>query len=369
NMVSEVAEVDQAKDTSEKKGEFALDESEDDDYKPSGESSSNDGLSNEDLGTDNEKYLLARREVLNSRQSLDDGNANISSAQPSSHHEADDNYIPARDIESEYEDSEGNLGMRFESVGQCRKAIQSYAIYNGCNISFIRSSSTQVEARCEVGCPWRLYASLIKGEGSVAVKTFVSSHSCHRDLNTKQATASWVAREYLPMIRKKPKMKISDIEDSISEKYGVQPSRWKLYKAKTKALKLLRGIEVEHYGKLRRYIAELQRVDKNGTFKLVLESGSVFKCFYVGFSALRQGFLQGCRPIIGFDGCFLKTFLGGVSLCAVGKDGNNQIFPLAWAVVDFENESNWKWFLYILFQDLWISDGLGWTFIRISKRL
>ncbi|CAA0824763.1 Unknown protein, partial [Striga hermonthica] len=205
-------------------------------------------------------------------------------------------------------------------------------------------------------------------EGSVVVKTYVSSHSCHRDLNTKQATASWVAGEYLPMIRKKPKMKIYDLEDSISEKYGVQPSRWKLYKAKTKALKLLRGTEEEHYGKLRRYIAELQRVDRNGTFQLKLESGGVFKCFYVGFSALRQGFLQGCRPIIGLDGAFLKTFLGGVLLCAVGKDGNNQIFPLAWAVVDSENESNWKWFLDILFQDLGISDGLGWTFISDQQK-
>ncbi|CAA0806599.1 Unknown protein, partial [Striga hermonthica] len=260
------------------------------------------------------------------------------------------------------------LGMRFETIGQCRKAVQNYAIYNGCNISFVRSSSCQIEARCEVGCPWRLYASLIKGEGSVAVKTFVSSHSCHRDLNTKQATDSWVAGEYLPMIRKKPKMKIFDLEDSISEKYGVQPSRKKLYKAKTKALKLLRGTEEEHYGKLRRYIAELQRVDRNGIFQLKLKSGSVFKCFYVGFSALRQGFLQGCRPIIGLDGAFLKTFLGGVLLCAVGKDGNNQIFPLAWAVVDSENESNGKWFLDILFQDLGISDVLGWTFISDQQK-
>ncbi|CAA0841458.1 Unknown protein, partial [Striga hermonthica] len=357
--------------------------------------------------TNDEEYLQARREALNSRQSTDDGDANMSFAQPSSHHEADDNNIPARDNESEYEDSEGNvntdsssgdglsddddearpkkkkivydgkgdlqtfqfqLGMRFETIGQCRKAVQNYAIYNGCNISFVRSSSSQIEARCEVGCPWRLYTSLIKGEGSVAVKTFVSSHSCHRDLNTKQATASWVAGEYLPMIRKKTKMKISDLEDSISEKYGVQPSRWKLYKAKTKALKLLRGTEEEHYGILRRYIAELQRVDRNGKFQLKLESGSVFKCFYVGFSALRQGFLQGCRPIIGLDGAFLKTFLGGVLLCAVGKDGNNQIFPLAWAVVDSENESNWKWFLDILFQDLGISDGLGWTFISDQQK-
>ncbi|CAA0813182.1 MuDR family transposase, partial [Striga hermonthica] len=234
NRVSEVAEVHQAKDTSEKLGEFALDESEDEEYEPSGESSSNDGLSDEDLGTDDEEYLQARREALNSRQSTDDGDANMSFAQPSSHHEADDNNIPTRDNESEYEDSEGNVNTDSSS-----------------------------------------------GDG------------------------------------------LGDDDDE----------------ARPKKKKILK-----------------------------LESGSVFKCFYVGFSALRQGFLQGCRPIISLDGAFLKTFLGGVLLCAVGKDGNNQIFPLAWAVVDSENESTWKWFLDILFQDLGISYGLGWTFISDQQK-
>ncbi|WOL20175.1 hypothetical protein Cni_G28978 [Canna indica] len=89
----------------------------------------------------------------------------------------------------------------------------------------------------------------------------------------------------------------------------------------------------------------------------------VFQRLHIGFDALRKGFLQGCRPIIGFDRCFLKTFLGGHLLSAVGRDGNNQMFPIAWAVVKGENYESWSWFLRLLFDDLGIAQGYGLTLI------
>ncbi|GFP81698.1 hypothetical protein PHJA_000313100 [Phtheirospermum japonicum] len=111
------------------------------------------------------------------------------------------------------------------------------------------------------------------------------------------------------------------------------------------------------------------RVDKDGRFEFLLEDDTIFKAFYIGFSSNRKGFLNGCRPVIGFDGCFLKTFLCGALLCATAKDGNNQMYPIAWAVVEIENESCWKWFLNILFEDLRISDGLGYTFISDQQKV
>lgn len=79
-----------------------------------------------------------------------------------------------------------------------------------------------------------------------------------------------------------------------------------------------------------------------------MEDDGSFKGFFIGFSALIDGFTKGCRPIIGFDGCFLKTFLGGALLTAVGKDGNNHMYPICWAVVRSENEYFWNWFVNIV---------------------
>lgn len=56
--------------------------------------------------------------------------------------------------------------------------------------------------------------------------------------------------------------------------------------------------------------------------------------------ALKKGWLQGCRPIIGVDGCFLKSYCCGKLLTAVGRYGNNQIFPIAWAVVEVESKDS-----------------------------
>ncbi|KAL8457748.1 hypothetical protein ACS0TY_035568 [Phlomoides rotata] len=104
--------------------------------------------------------------------------------------------------------------------------------------------------------------------------------------------------------------------------------RSKCFRAKHIALNKLRGTVGEHYAHLRPYCAELTRVDSDGRFEFLLDDFGQLQGFFIGFSGLKQGFLSGCRPIIGLDGCFLKTFLGGTLLTAVAKDGNNQMYPI-----------------------------------------
>ena len=62
--------------------------------------------------------------------------------------------------------------------------------------------------------------------------------------------------------------------------------------------------------------------------------------------------MAGCRPILGVDGAHLKGEFPDILLTAVRKDGNNNIFPVAWAVVETENEGTWTWFLQLLNDDL-----------------
>ena len=88
----------------------------------------------------------------------------------------------------------------------------------------------------------------------------------------------------------------------------------------------------------------------------------------LGFSALRKGYESGCRPVLCLDGAFLKTLIGGVLLFAVARDGNNQMYPISWAVMEGENESTWKCFLELLFTDLNIATGLGLTLVSDKQR-
>ncbi|GJR50451.1 zf-CCHC domain-containing protein [Tanacetum coccineum] len=49
--------------------------------------------------------------------------------------------------------------------------------------------------------------------------------------------------------------------------------------------------------------------------------------------SVKDGWLAGCRKVIGLDGCFLKHTCRGELLVAMGRDANNQMYPIAWAVV------------------------------------
>ena len=130
----------------------------------------------------------------------------------------------------------------------------------------------------------------------------------------------------------------------------------------------------DHFHLLPSYVAELNKVNRNSTFELVLDRDTPdglisFRRLYICFDSLARGFLEGCRKVIGLDGCFLKTETKGQLLSGVGKDGNNQMFPIAWAVVEGENQTSWTWFIQLLMRELGIYDGLGWTIISDQQKV
>jgi hypothetical protein len=77
-----------------------------------------------------------------------------------------------------------------------------------------------------------------------------------------------------------------------------------------------------------------------------------FHRLYMSLAAMKKGFLEGCRPTIGLDGCFLKGPYKGILLAAVGQDANNNMYPIAIAVVESETKDSWTWFLECLVSDL-----------------
>ena len=69
------------------------------------------------------------------------------------------------------------------------------------------------------------------------------------------------------------------------------------------------------------------------------------------FKGTKDGFLAGYSPFIRFDRCHLKGTFRGILLNFVALDGNNSLFPLAFAIVDHEIQDTWSWFFYY-FQEL-----------------
>jgi len=95
--------------------------------------------------------------------------------------------------------------------------------------------------------------------------------------------------------------------------------------------------------KLFDYALELKRSNPRTSVHIALdpeEEDHVFQRIYICFDACRRGFLDGCWRVLGLDGCFLKGPMKGELLSAVGRDANNQIYPIAWAVVEYENKDS-----------------------------
>ncbi|KAL0402663.1 UNVERIFIED_CONTAM: hypothetical protein Slati_4296200 [Sesamum latifolium] len=112
---------------------------------------------------------------------------------------------------------------------------------------------------------------------------------------------------------------------------------------------------------------------KNQGSKVILrrQEGSdpvVFDRLYYSLNALKLGFWGVCRPIIGLDGCFLKTIYEGQLVIAVERYDNDNMIPIALDVVQVENRENWSWFISELLEDI---RGLGtdrWSFISYRHK-
>lgn len=93
------------------------------------------------------------------------------------------------------------------------------------------------------------------------------------------------------------------------------------------------GDTVLEYEKVWDYAAAIRKYNQGSTVVVKVEGiqnpPPLFQILYVCLKACKEGFMAGCRPILGVDGAHLKGAYPGILLTAVGKDGNNDIFPVA----------------------------------------
>ncbi|WOL13318.1 hypothetical protein Cni_G22088 [Canna indica] len=129
-----------------------------------------------------------------------------------------------------------------------------------------------------------------------------------------------------------------------------------LYHARRRVKKENQGNHAKSYDKLPAW-AKFARVTNSGSVVKMevdarMSANPLFKRFFVCFDAMKKGFVRGCRPWFGIDGCHLKGTYGGVLLSAVAIDGNKGMFQIAFAMVEVECMEFWKFFLHLLNESL-----------------
>ncbi|XP_050890787.1 uncharacterized protein LOC127096238 [Lathyrus oleraceus] len=81
---------------------------------------------------------------------------------------------------------------------------------------------------------------------------------------------------------------------------------------------------------------------------------------------LKKGFTTSYRSFIGVDGCHLKTKYGGTLLIAIGKDPNDQYYPITFGVCETKTKESWRWLLTLLLED--IGQEKIWVFISDQQK-
>ncbi|XP_021767501.1 uncharacterized protein LOC110731889 [Chenopodium quinoa] len=275
-----------------------------------------------------------------------------------------------RAIESDNTKSNFFIGQKFENAVNFRKALAKYTIECGRNLHFYRNDPNRVGAKCRnfaKGCPWKIWASFEQVKRNFQVKLHNGEHTYGRSMQIKRMNSKWIAEYFANRFRVNPYMKVHDIIQTLWLEKGLKVSTLMAYRARKKGQANIVGEYEEQYSLLPRYVAEIRRCNSGNIVKLQLND-HVFERLYICFEALRKGFLAGCRPFISLDGCFLKGSFGGQLLVAVGRDGNNQMFPIAWAVVEVEKTDTWTWFLSLLADDLGTQQGAGYTFMLDQQK-
>ncbi|KAK8672604.1 hypothetical protein V6N13_110969 [Hibiscus sabdariffa] len=132
------------------------------------------------------------------------------------------------------------------------------------------------------------------------------------------------------------------------------------------ALEIIEGKHKSQYSRLYDYLAKLRLSNPSTTTVCKLDD-RVFERVYICLQACKEDF-KACRPIICLDGCHLKGYDQGHILDAVGIDANDCIYPIAYAVVDNENNSSRSWFLELLAEDLGLTNSYHVSFMTDKQK-
>ncbi|KAK8690943.1 hypothetical protein V6N13_074467 [Hibiscus sabdariffa] len=212
-------------------------------------------------------------------------------------------------------------GMVFSGKEIFKAAVREYEIKNKVDLKLKIIDSERVHVICKEGCPWDdpTYSSRqLKKDVMHDLVYKVSASKCLRDRNL--------------------------------------------------ALEMVMGSHKGHYSMIYNYLGEIRTSNPGRTTILMLDN-RVFMRMYICLGACKNGYKSGCRPIISIDGCHLKGYFGGTFLVAIGVDANDNIYPIAYVVVEAESQSSWDWFMSLLAVDLEIESNHNVTFISDKQKM
>ncbi|XP_057733939.1 uncharacterized protein LOC130949154 [Arachis stenosperma] len=269
--------------------------------------------------------------------------------------------------------TEFEIGQSFQSKDEAVLSVKDYSIRRGVEYRVIESDHLKYHGKCKQfgkGCTWLIRVALRARKGTWEVRRYNGPHTClatsissdHRKLDYNVICA-----RILPMVRADAAVTVKVLQEATEADYGFRPSYRKVWLAKQKAVAEIYGDWEESYAELPRWMLGIQAtmpgtitVLKTSPVQIggaVDESRVYFHRLFWTFPPCIEAFRH-CKPLVSIDGTHLYGKYGGTLLLAIAQDGNSNILPVAFALVEGENAESWSFFLSNLREHVTPQEGI-----------
>ncbi|XP_024016346.1 uncharacterized protein LOC112089821 [Eutrema salsugineum] len=210
-----------------------------------------------------------------------------------------------------------------------------------------KSSRHLFVAKCAVkGCQWRVRAAVKNEAKTFWVTKYVKTHTClvsDRLAHRKHTTPRYIGKLFIERVGIIDGITAEHIKDSMQTMFQLKIDYTTSYRALMYAQECVRGSLEDGYSRLPSYLRLIAEANPGTITALERDSQNRFKYLFLAFRASIAGF-QYLRRVIVVDGCHLTGKYEGTLLVTTTQDSNFQIFPLAFGIVDSENDHAWEWF-------------------------
>ncbi|XP_015954649.1 uncharacterized protein LOC107479010 [Arachis duranensis] len=279
----------------------------------------------------------------------------------------------ARDAEGTTGLTEFQVGQQFQDKDEALLSVKTYSIRRGVQYKVVESDHRRYVGKCSEfgnGCTWLIRLSLRKRKCIWEVKRYNGPHTClatsissdHRSLDYHVILAF-----IMPMVRADASVSIKVLLNATAAHFGFRPTYRRVWMAKQKSIALIYGDWDESCNDLPRWVLGVQLTMPGSVVVLkttpvrvggqVDESQAYFHRLFWTFPPCIEAFCH-CKPLVSIDGTHLYGKYGGTLLIAIAQDGNSNILPVAFALVEGENAESWTFFLSHLRQHVTPQPGL-----------
>jgi len=239
------------------------------------------------------------------------------------------------------------VGLLFADKDELQAAVKRYHIKRNQTFCVRESDPECWSVRCK-NCSWRLRACFRATYGLFEVRKYNGPHTCTESMLTQdheQLDTHVIEKELRDVVKNDPTIKIASLQQTLYNKYQYRPSYFKVWEAKEKAIGRAFGDWDKSYQLLPKWLKALTDSNPDSrviwrTIPATMPGCAIFERVFWAFGPSIEGF-QHCRPVISIDGTFLYGKYKGTLLIASTWDGDNRLFPLAFAIVEKETDDSW----------------------------